>query len=287
MMFFNLQLLTPILFLLMWSSGAVMVKVGLQYASVLSFLSARSIVSLACLIILYFVIKYRDRAKFIAPSKSELIKILSVGALLQVSYLSFYFLAIDSNTSPGIVTLILGFQPLITPLLCGQRFTIRSFLLLIMGFIGLAISLFGSSEMDKIALLGVIFSVVALLSISIGTVLQANISNHIVQNMLYQSLLSAPIFLVISMYCGGNITWTLEFCISLVWMSMVVSVGALLLLMYMAKQDGASSVSVLFYAVPVLAYFFDYVIFKDGLSVITVFGMAIVAVSVILYRKLQ
>ncbi|GLT18305.1 hypothetical protein GCM10007938_20830 [Vibrio zhanjiangensis] len=141
--------------------------------------------------------------------------------------------------------------------------------------------------MDKIAFLGVFFSVVALLSISIGTVLQANISHHIVQNMFYQSLLSAPIFLVVSMYCGGNITWTLEFCISLVWMSIVVSVGALLLLMYMAKQDGASSVSVLFYAVPVLAYFFDFVIFRNGLSVITILGMVIVAVSVIFYRKLR
>ncbi|WP_284192205.1 DMT family transporter [Vibrio zhanjiangensis] len=280
-------MLAPILFLLMWSSGAVMVKVGLQYASVWSFLAARSIVSLACLFLLYFVIKYREKVKFVAPSKSELIKILFVGVLLQVSYLSFYFLSIDSNTSPGIVTLILGFQPLLTPFLCGQRLTLRSFLLLSMGFIGLAISLFGSSEMDKIAFLGVFFSVVALLSISIGTVLQANISHHIVQNMFYQSLLSAPIFLVVSMYCGGNITWTLEFCISLVWMSIVVSVGALLLLMYMAKQDGASSVSVLFYAVPVLAYFFDFVIFRNGLSVITILGMVIVAVSVIFYRKLR
>lgn len=59
-------------------------------------------------------------------------------------------------------------------------------------------------------------------------------------------------------------------------MSIVASVGALPLLMYMVNKESSDKVSVLFYAVPVLTYLFDHLLFGTALSSTALFGMALV-----------
>lgn len=281
----SMKNLAPFLFLFMWSSGAVVVKFGLQYASVWSFLAARSLVATCCLIVLVGIFSYHKPSVIRRPSKTELRRILMVGALLQVCYLLFYFLAIDTGISPGLVTLILGLQPLLTPFLVNKSIGYRQLSLLLLGFLGLVISIYGTKDLAQLSVSGVLFGIAALLSITFGTVLQARIVNHVVLSAMCQSLLATPIFIGINILVGGTIIWTPEFLISLVWMSVVVSVGALLLLMYMTKQDGAASVSVLFYAIPLLAYFFDYALFGTHISLLTIVGIGIVALAIIFYRR--
>jgi len=55
----NLEKMAPILFLLMWSSGAIFVKLGLQDASVWSFLTLRA--TGAFVIITLIVIAWRGQ----------------------------------------------------------------------------------------------------------------------------------------------------------------------------------------------------------------------------------
>lgn len=263
----------------------MVVKFGLQYASVWSFLAARSLVAMCCLILLFRFISCRSPDLVHRPSKTELGNILVVGFLLQVCYLLFYFLAIDTGVSPGLVTLILGLQPLLTSLLCKQHVSFRQLALLLLGFLGLGISIYGANDYSNLAVYGVLFGICALLSMTLGTVLQANIGNHVLLSAMYQSVLATFIFVGINLLAGGSILWTPEFLVSLVWMSVVVSVGALLLLMYMAKQDGATSVSVLFYAIPLLAYVFDYAVFGTQISQLTIIGMVVVALAIVLYRQ--
>ncbi|HHE0524845.1 TPA: DMT family transporter [Vibrio parahaemolyticus] len=277
--------LAPFLFLFIWSSGAVVVKFGLQYASVWSFLAARSLVSMCCLIMLFWLYSYRKPSLIRSPSKTELRRILVVAALLQVCYLSFYFLAIDTGISPGLVTLILGLQPLLTPFLCKQQVSRRQLALLLLGFLGLVISIYGAKDLTQLAAYGVVLGIAALFSITFGTVLQASIVSHVLLSAMCQSVLATPILMGINVLVGGSIIWTPEFLISLVWMSVGVSVGALLLLMHMTKQDGASSVSVLFYAIPLLAYFFDYALFGTQISLLTIVGMFVVALAIVFYRR--
>jgi len=281
----NLHSISPILFLLMWSSGAVMVKVGLLYSSVWSFLTIRALISLCCIALIYIVM----RKIYQVPLKKLTIKdkknILIVGLLLQVLYLSFYFLSIGSGISPGLVTLILGLQPLLTPILCKQKINNSKLALLIVGFIGLNIAILGTKDVNTLAISGILFAGLALFSITLGTIRQGHIKINLVQAMLYQNILSTTTFVIISFFVGWQVTWTTEFIFSALWMSVVVSVGALLLLMFMIKRDSSDRVSVLFYVIPMLTYVFDYLLFDQKLTLITFFGMTLVTVSVVLYRK--
>ncbi|KLN62743.1 DMT family transporter [Vibrio sp. VPAP30] len=281
----KLDSLAPILFLVMWSSGAVIVKLGLQFSSEWSFLAIRAVISLASISMICLIAKYLFNTQFLKPSKEELKIVLSVGLLLQVLYLAFYILAIATGMSPGLVTLVLGIQPLITPLLCKQKVSRTKLVLLSFGFTGLSIAIAGAQSLDNVEWIGILFSVLALLSLTMGTVKQACVTMNSFQAMWYQCVLSSIVFFALSVSTEGYIDWQPEFVFSVLWMSLVVSVGALLLLMYMVKRDSSDKVSILFYAIPMLTYLFDHLLFGTTLTPLTMLGMAIVAICIVLYRR--
>ena len=281
----SLSAIAPILFLLMWSSGAVMVKVGLQYSSEWSFLAARSMLSFVCLLLILSVMATRGKLAFTRLSLSEFKSIAIVGLMLQVFYVTFYILAIGSGMSPALVTIVLGLQPMLTPLMGKQPLDTIKTSLLVLGFIGLCIAILGAKSIESVSGIVIVFAVLTLISMTYGTIKQAHIHTNPAQAMLYQSMFSMPIFIAIALSTGWQITWSTGFIVSLLWMSIVVSVGALFLLLYMIKSENADSVSVLFYAVPLLAYLFNFILFGETLSLFTLCGMGIVAISIVLYRK--
>lgn len=281
----KLDSLAPVLFLIMWSSGAVIVKLGLQFSSEWSFLAMRATLSLVCVIALCLIAKRYFKQVFATPNRAQLTRVLSVGLLLQVLYLTFYILAIASGMSPGLVTLVLGIQPLITPMICKQPIGANKCALLGLGFAGLFVAIFGAQSVDNIEWHGILFSVLALLSLTMGTIKQAKVNLPSLQAMMYQCLLASAVFILVSINVDGHVNWQPELLFSVGWMSLVVSVGALLLLMYMVKRESSDKVSVLFYAIPMVTYLFDHLLFGTTLSFTTLVGMVMVAICVLLYRR--
>lgn len=76
----------PLLFLLIWSGGALFSKLGLQYANTWSFLFLRAALALVLLLILFGrKVKHNNNdLKTHAIEKSELYRIVISGLLLQV-----------------------------------------------------------------------------------------------------------------------------------------------------------------------------------------------------------
>lgn len=75
--------LTPILFLLFWSGGALFSKLGLQYSNVWTFLFLRAMLALVLLGSWFFA--RREYGKIGSElSKAEILRILFSGLLLQV-----------------------------------------------------------------------------------------------------------------------------------------------------------------------------------------------------------
>ncbi|KJY85022.1 membrane protein [Vibrio galatheae] len=281
----KLDSMAPVLFLVMWSSGAVIVKLGLQFSSEWSFLALRAASSFIFVTVLYLVAKRFSSIVFTRLSRSDLKALLLVGLLLQILYLAFYILAIGTEMSPGLVTLILGVQPLITPLLCRQKLDLARILLLLLGFSGLTIAIAGAQNLDGIEWAGIGFAVLALFSLTWGTIKQASVKVHSIQAMWYQCLMSSLFFTALGLSSGWQVEWEQGLVFSVLWMSLVVSVGALLLLMYMVKYESSDKVSVLFYAIPILTYLFDHLLFGTTLTPVTMLGMVVVALCIVLYRR--
>ena len=186
----KLIFLSPILFLIMWSSGAVMVKIGLQHTDEWNFLALRAILSLFFITIIYKLIK---KPTWPSPSKTYIKYALVTGLLIQICYLSFYTLAIGSGMSPGLVTLILGAQPLLVPFIQQMNPPIDKKICLLIGFLGLCVAVSGTVQLDDMSWWGCIFALLALLSLTFGA-LRKNHGIHPVQAMLYQCVFSSIIF---------------------------------------------------------------------------------------------
>ncbi|WMN57342.1 DMT family transporter [Vibrio fluvialis] len=282
---YSLLTLAPILFLLMWSSGAVMVKLGLEHASVWSFLIARSAISFTLTLLLLRLMRGRWRPNLSHTTGATRWNLLGSGLLLQAGYLSGYFLAISTGLSPGIVTVILGLQPLLTPLLTGQRQSRRAMLFLLFGFMGLSLAVAGSAQLDALNWNGIGLAVLALAAITFGTICQGRIKLDNLDSVVCQNSVALVIFSLIQLTQPWQMQWNTPLVISLLWMSVVVSTGALLLLMLMLKHQSASQVSVLFYCIPVLTILFDYTLFGTTLSLMSWVGVLTVAASVWGYQN--
>lgn len=281
----NLEKISPILFLLMWSSGAIFVKMGLEDASVWSFLTLRVTGAFVLITIISIFWRGSQFTSLASLQRPSLMKLLLSGFLLQVCYQGSYFLAINYQLSPGIVAMVLGLQPLLTPFLSKEHVSLKSYLTLILGFAGLIIAVYGARDISQITFLGLLFAVAAVLAITTGSVYQKQIQVHPIASALIQNAFAACIFLVISLSVGWEVNWTTQFIISAAWMIGVVSTGAILLLLYMLTKNSASSVSVLFYLVPILTMAFDYMAFGTTITVTTVFGAGMVIGSIYLFRQ--
>jgi drug/metabolite transporter (DMT)-like permease len=78
---------------------------------------------------------------------------------------------------------------------------------------------------------------------------------------------------------------TTEFLLALAWIVIALSIGSIFLLFYLLKHDSASSVSSLYYLVPPLTAIEAFVLFREKISPIGLFGMALAALGTILVTR--
>ena len=273
----------PIGFLAIWSGGAIFAKVGLQYTDSWSFLFLRSAIALSLLLAIYLKSAHKKIA-ITELKKDQLKGIIFSGLLLQVFYLTFYFSAINTGLSLGIIILVLGIQPIITSLLSANTVSVKNLILLAICFSGLVLSTLGYHSVDKVNALGMMLSVLALLSITFGTIAQAKVKTPPILTLLIQTIFSFLIFSAVIVYQGLSFEINTYSLLSLVWMGAVVSVGAYLLLMLMLKYSAADKVSTLFFLLPLLTMILESLVFDSTLSALTVFGAILVCVSLFIYQ---
>ena len=276
----------PLLFLLIWSGGALFSKLGLQYANTWSFLFLRAALALVLLLILFGrKVKHNNNdLKTHAIEKSELYRIVISGLLLQVFYLIFYFSAIKTQLSLGIIILILGIQPIMTKLMVSDALNKVDIILLVMCFTGLGIATLGYHNIEKINLIGIVLAIFALLSITFGTVIQAKITTEPVLTLLIQTITAFVVFAILTAVNGFVFSFNVYSLAALIWMGAIVFVGAFLLLTIMLRFRSAEKVSTLFFLLPLITMLLESVFFNTKLNGFTIAGDILVCVSLFLYQ---
>lgn len=277
--------MAPLLFLLMWSSGAIFVKAGLQEASVLSFLLVRSLGALLVMTLVVVIFNKGEVRSLQLLTWKSWLNIVLVGIFLQVLYQGFFFGSIAYGLSPGMLAIVLGCQPLLTPLLAFERIGVKGYFILFFGFTGLVIAILGGGKIDVITLPGVVFALLAVLAMTIGTILQKRTHVNVIVSVLVQYCVSSLIFTIAVLFFSFEVNSSLQFVFSAIWMILVVSVGAILLLVFMLSNDKASKVATLFFLVPVVTYVLDYLVYDTPITLVTLGGGIMVVGSLLMYRK--
>jgi drug/metabolite transporter (DMT)-like permease len=274
------QKMIPVAFVLMWSSGAIFVSIGLQYADPFIFLFLRLFLST----LLFWLLTLWAKTEL--PTKlNEWIFILLTGLCMQAGYQIFYFLALDNQLSPGVLAIFLGVQPIITSFFLKKENGKAHMLGLLLGFAGLIMVVADTILIGSFTIFGVISALLSLFFITIGTVMQKYIKTNQLSNMAIQySGGTLVLFLLILLY-DQSIKWTAMFTVSLIWMVFIISVGATLLLYHMIQKGNLVNVTSLFYAVPPVTALLDYLFFKNSLEFLTILGMGFIIAGLLLINQ--
>jgi drug/metabolite transporter (DMT)-like permease len=271
---------------LLWSTGFVGAKYGLPFADPFIFLSVR--VLIAALIL--FAIALYKRAP-VAIGLRNIAKSSIIGFFLHACYLGGVFYAISEGLSAGIAAVITSLQPVLVSILgvkvLGEKLRNQQIFGLIFGLAGVVLVL-SPGFSTSVPLIGIVSIAIALLGTTCATLLQKIFGSNvpILAGTAYQYLASGAVLFIAAMITGGTtIEWSGHFILAFIWLILVLSVGAVLLLLWLLNNGSAASVSSLFYLVPPATTLEAYFLFGEKVNVQGFFGIAITALGVWLVVK--
>ena len=278
------QMAAPGLFVLLWSTGFIGGKFGLPYAEPLTFLLWRyGFVTLLLLMLALLM-----RAPWPA-SIAQTAHIAVSGVLVNGLYIGGVFSAIYHGVPTGIVSLIVGLQPLFTAVVAGrvlgEKVYARQWVGFGLGLVGVLMVL-----MDKISFaggspVGVGMSVLALFGITAGTLYQKRFCAHLDLRSggVIQFGASTLTMALLAPLCETmRVQWTGPFMFAMAWLVIVLSLGAISLLHVLIRRGEASRVASLFYLVPPVTSLLAFFCFGERLGITALAGMFVTVTGVAL-----
>ena len=274
----------PLVFVFLWSTGFVGAKLGLPHAPPVTFLVLR----FALVVVLMLPIAILFRAPW-PNSPQQVAHIAVAGVWLHGGYLVGVFGSIHFGMSAGLVALIVGLQPILTafaavPLL-GERVSRRQWLGLLLGLGGVVLVVLQKISLSGLSALSISMALIALLSITIGTVYQKRFcapfdlrSGSVIQ-FVAAGLALLPFGLALETM---RVAWTREFLFALAWLALVLSIGAISLLTLLIRRGAATTVASLFYLTPPTTAVMAYFLFGETLTGIALVGMLLAIAGVAL-----
>ena len=120
---------------------------------------------------------------------------------------------------------------------------------------------------------------------TLGTVLQKSVGAKIdLRSGTALQYLGAfiPVALLSAFAETREIEWSGEMMIAMIWAIIVLSLGAIFLLMWLIREGSVAKVSSLFFLVPAVSALMAYPLFGETLIPVQLLGMALCAVAVAL-----
>ncbi|HEV7187834.1 MAG TPA: DMT family transporter [Blastococcus sp.] len=276
----------PALFVLLWSTGFVGAKYGLPYAPPFLFLALRLAIAGVLLAVLAVALRSARMT-----SRRQYGRAAVVGLLLHAGYLGGTFFGISRGIPAGVAAVIVSLQPVLTAVLAGrvlgERPTARQWAGLVLGVGGVALvvgpGIVGSAAPLPVA--GVVSCLVALVSGTLGTVYQKRHGDGIPLvwgTAVQYAAATGVLFLAALATEDLAIDWTPHFVAALVWLVLVLSIGAILLLLLLLRRGTAAGVSSLYYLVPPATAVEAWFLFGERLSGLSLVGIGVTAVGVAL-----
>ena len=272
---------------MLWSTGFIGSKMGAPFADPMVFLSIRYAMVLPFLIAIILYANPDWPRKF-----SQIFHCVVTGMLVHGIYLGGVFWAISRGMPAGATAIIVGLQPVLSTLtaatLLREPILPKHWIGLLIGALGLSLVLgpklgAAGSGIEPITIAVVLASVLA---ISVGTVYQKRfVPKTDLLAATFWQYIGALIFTVpLTAFETWSVSWTGEFLFALLWLVLVLSIGAIMLLMFLIRQGAVSEVASLFYLVPVATAVESYFLFGEVLTPIQIAGMALVVCAVLLIR---
>jgi len=271
------DILTGLLFALLWSSASVVTKLGLQTAE--PFVITNTRFAFAALLMLVWAHLVRRQP---LPAPAEYRKLLIYGMLNSSIYLGAFSLAMRYTTA-GLGTLSLALNPLLIAIISAvflkKKVSNAIWTGLLLGITGVGVVTFPVLQNSTATPLGVILLFGSMISYSVGTVYFSGITWSVPRlvingwQILFGALTLLPVTLGLTDWSHHQ--WSASFWSTVVWLIIPVSIVAVQLWLYLLHKDAVKA-ALWLYLCPVLGFFNAWLFLGEPITLYTVAGGGLV-----------
>lgn len=278
----------PWIFVLLWSTGFIGARFGLPYIEPFTFLLIRFLVVIGILGLVALLIRAPMPRSPAAYGHSAI-----TGLLLHGGYLGGVFFAIDRGMPASLSALIVSLQPVLTALIArralGEQVSRRQWVGLGLGLGGVALVLgekiVAAGAVPAVSAATLTAALIALVSTTTGTLYQKRHGGEIgmVGGATVQYIAAATVMLIASLaFETRQIQWVPELIFAMAWLVLVLSIGAIMLLLLLIRTSSTARVTSLFYLVPPATAIEAYLLFGEAFGPIALLGILVASAGVAL-----
>jgi drug/metabolite transporter (DMT)-like permease len=278
----------PAVFVLIWSTGFVVARLGMPHAPPMGFLSWRYALSIVAFAV--WIALARD-ARW-PRERSQWFHLAVLGTLQHAGYLGGVWAAVKAGMPAGMAALIVCLQPVLTAAWlswrsAAHRVSLRQWLGLWLGLGGLTLVLWHRMQGGSLGLGSLLMAVGALLSITVGTLYQKRFVESVdvrTANMV-QLAAALVVTLPLALLEHEALHWNGPLWSALVWSVLALTLGGSSLLYLLIQRGAATEVTSLFYLVPPCTALMAWIGFGESITPSMWLGMALCATAVFLVRR--
>lgn len=262
------------LFVLLWSSGALFARWGLDHASAFAFLVLRFALALAVLLLL--------APRRWLPLPGHRLQVAGIGLVFVGGYSACYLLALDQGLTPGVLATLLGVQPILTLLLVERRLSLPRLLGLLVALAGLSLVVWDSLVRARLSAAGLLLALAALACNTAGAIGQKRITEAPAQVLPLQYGVSLLLSLALVPLQPLRVDWGWGLAGALLGMGVVISVVATLLLYRLLQRGNLVNVTSLFYLVPGGTALLDWLVLGNRMAPGALAGLGAIVLGLVL-----
>ena len=277
-----LEAALPVVFVLIWSTGFIVAKLGMPHAPPLTFLSWRFALS----VLAFGLWVLLARAAW-PKGATQWGHLAVTGVLMHAGYLGGLWAAVKDGMGAGTAALIVGVQPVLTALWLSARGRERrigraQWLGLVLGLAGLVLVVWEKLGIGEVRAANLTLAVMALACITAATLYQKRwvIPGDVRSGNLVQLMAALAVCAPLSLLEHGSMQWHPELLAALGWSVLVLTLGGSSLLLLLLQRGSATGVSSLMYLVPPCTALIAWWLFGETLTVLVWAGMALAAAGV-------
>ena len=280
-------LLAPIVFVLLWSGGYAVAKVGIKYAEPMTLLVWRYILVVVLLVPFYLALKPP-----LPKRRLDWVHMAVVGVLVQGVYFGMCWFAFSLGISAGVVAIIMSLQPILVailaPTLANENVSWLRWTGLILGFIGVMVVIAARSRMEPPNVMGIGICIIALVGMTSGVLYEKRfgVSHHpVISNLGQYGAGLIFVFPIAYSIETMQVQWTGTLVSALAYLVIGNSIIAMTLLLAMIRAGEVSRVSALLFVVPPLAAIFGWLLLGEIMPPVAWIGMALAGIGVIIATR--
>jgi drug/metabolite transporter (DMT)-like permease len=226
-------------------------------------------------------------------SRSQWLHLAVTGIFMQAGYLGGVWAAVRVGMGSGLIALLVGIQPVLTAIWLSARggaISRRQWAGLLLGLAGLLMVVWRKlGQGGEVSLTSMSLAILALLSITIGTLYQKRFVGpcDVRSASMVQLAAALVVSLPFALLESDPFQWNVASTGAMAWSVLALTLGGSSLLYILIQRGSATAVTSQLYLVPPCTAVMAWLLFDEPITLLTVAGIAITAIGVSLAVREQ